>query len=405
MLSQFDHEKGAAAIMVAIALVVLMGFAALAIDGGLGFDDRRGTQNAADNAALAAAWEACNPRTSPADPEGSALAVAAQNGYDDTDPATTVTVSEVDTDTYEVVIDTENDTTFAAPGVGADTLSVESRAVATCEQELFLGGYAIFAGAESCSSGGSVELDLAGSTKTINGGVFSNGDLKITGSDTTINGSVEYRAGFNSNSGVTAEKYFGSAKDYPLDLSIDDFRSGGSYRSDPNFVDAAGLSIDNNWMRTQGYATGSNSSITITKSGIYYTSNSGNKAVDLKQVSAAPGVKVTFVAEGEIKMTGSSDIGGYAPIQSGGYTPVLFFSNAGSPPACNTNAIQFSGSDISWTGLMFAPRGEVQMSSSSNVSFDGSIIAHTVSVSGSNFALTWQDDPGGEPRFTVELTE
>ena len=49
-------EQGAVAITVAICMVVLMGFAALAMDGGLGFDDRRGTQNAADNAALAAAW-------------------------------------------------------------------------------------------------------------------------------------------------------------------------------------------------------------------------------------------------------------------------------------------------------------------------------------------------------------
>jgi Flp pilus assembly protein TadG len=53
-----ESERGAAAFLVAISLVVLVGFAALAIDGGLGFDDRRGTQNAADSAALAAAWEA-----------------------------------------------------------------------------------------------------------------------------------------------------------------------------------------------------------------------------------------------------------------------------------------------------------------------------------------------------------
>ena len=87
-------ERGGAAILVAISLFVLVGFAALAIDGGLGFDQRRGTQNAADNAALAAAWEACNPRDAAApDPVGSALAVAAENGYDDNDPEVVVTVN------------------------------------------------------------------------------------------------------------------------------------------------------------------------------------------------------------------------------------------------------------------------------------------------------------------------
>jgi hypothetical protein len=120
-------------------------------------------------------------------------------------------------------------------------------------------------------------------------------------------------------------------------------------------------------------------------------------------VSTAPGVTVTFVSEGQIEVIGEADLTGYAPVSSGGYSPLLFLSNAGSPPACNVNAIQFSGSDISWTGLMYAPNGEIQMSSSSNVSLFGSIIAYTVDVSGSNFSISWQDDTSGAPRFTVEL--
>ena len=103
-----------------------------------------------------------------------------------------------------------------------------SQGVATCEQEPFLGGYAIFAGAETCATGGAVELDLSGSTKTVNGGIFSNGDLKITGSDANVTGSIEYRGNLNTNESdvaANAEKYFGSAKEYPLDLEIDEFRA------------------------------------------------------------------------------------------------------------------------------------------------------------------------------------
>ena len=105
-----------------------------------------------------------------------------------------------------------------------------SQGVATCEQEPFLGGYAIFAGAEACATGGAVELDLSGSTKTVNGGIFSNGDLKITGSDAAVTGSIEYRGNLNTNEAdvaANAEKYFGSPKDYPLDLDIAEFRPGG----------------------------------------------------------------------------------------------------------------------------------------------------------------------------------
>ena len=100
---------------------------------------------------------------------------------------------------------------------------------------------------------------------------------------------------------------------------------------------------------------------------------------------------------------GDADLTGYAPVAQSGYSPLLFFSNAGAPPACNVNAIQFSGSGITWEGLMYAPRGEVKMSSSSNVAVLGSIIAYTVEVSGSDFSINWVDDTSGVPRFIVEL--
>lgn len=394
--------------MVAISLVVLVGFAALAIDGGLGFDQRRGTQNAADNAALAAAWEECNPRVAGApDPVGSALAVAAQNGYDDNDPEVVVTVNPLGSAEYEVIIQQVNDTTFAAPGVGAETLTVVSQGVATCEQEPFLGGYAIFAGADSCPSGGAIELDLTGSTKVINGGIFSNGDLKINGPNTTVNGAVEFRGNYQSNAGVTAEQFFGSPKAYPLTLDISEFRPGGPRQlADPShyFNSPPSIGIDNNWMTSNGHATGDNANIVITHSGIYYSPKTGNNAIVLKGVSTAPGVTVTFVSEGQIAIIGDGDITGYAPVSAGAYSPLVLFSNADVPPSCSTNAIQFSGSSLIWTGLIYAPNGEVQMSASStDATVNGSIIGYSVNISGSDFQINWVDDTSGAPRFKVEL--
>ena len=40
------NERGAAAIIAAITLLALLGFTALAIDAGVGYNDRRGTQSA-----------------------------------------------------------------------------------------------------------------------------------------------------------------------------------------------------------------------------------------------------------------------------------------------------------------------------------------------------------------------
>jgi len=408
MRARIRDESGAAAFMVAISLLVLVGFAALAIDGGLGFDQRRGTQNGADNAALAAAWEACNPRDASApDPVGSALAVAAQNGYDNNDPEVVVTVNPHGTAEYEVIIQQVNDTTFAAPGVGADTLTVVSQAVAACEQEDFLGGYAIFAGADSCPSGGAIELDLTGATKTITGGIFSNGDLKINGPNTTVVGTVEYRGNFQSNAGVTAEQFFGSPKVYPLELDITEFRPNGPrHLAEPSyyFNSPPSIGIDNNWMTSNGHATGNTANIVITDPGIYYSPKLGNKSINLKGVSTAPGVNVTFVAEGQIEIIGDGDITGYASLTPGGYSPLVLFSNAETPPSCSTNAIQFSGNSLTWTGLIYAPNGEVQMSASStDATVNGSIIGYSVNISGSDFTINWVDDPTGAPRFKVEL--
>lgn len=52
-----DHERGATAVMVAILLVALLGFAALVVDVGNGFWEKRMLQNGADAAALAAAQD------------------------------------------------------------------------------------------------------------------------------------------------------------------------------------------------------------------------------------------------------------------------------------------------------------------------------------------------------------
>ncbi|MGB9641068.1 MAG: pilus assembly protein TadG-related protein, partial [Anaerolineales bacterium] len=57
------QEKGQAIVLIALAMVVLLGFTALAIDGGMLYSDRRHAQNAADAAALAGALQKANNQT------------------------------------------------------------------------------------------------------------------------------------------------------------------------------------------------------------------------------------------------------------------------------------------------------------------------------------------------------
>jgi len=400
------NETGAALIMVAASLLVLVAFLALAIDAGLGYDDRRGSQNAADNAALAAAWEDCNPTNSPKDPTGEALQKAAAHGYDDAEPNIEVAPNPLGGGQWEVSVSVDKQGVFgpATPFAG-DALSVESGAVALCEETEFLGGKALFAGALECNP--VIELNLSGSSINIDGGIFSNGSLQINGSGGTLSGPLEY--GDPNNSNVGTQYPDALPVDYPLDVTIFDYEPGGSKAVGAYFPHNG--TINNSWMISGGHADdlGGNA-IEITESGIYYTSG----RIDLHNVTAAPGVSVTFVANGQIDMNGAnlSNLNGYSPVLDGGSVGLLMFSDFGAasshenPPSGNCSgqaAIEIRSATFSPVGgVIFAPHGSVDFSNST-VDLNGSIISYVVKTSGSSLDVAFTDDPGFVPEYVVEL--
>src|SRR5918999_2617999 len=89
-------ERGITFILFALAIVVLLGMVAVGIDGGRLYDERRQAQNAADHAALAAAFAACtststDPAVLLATAVAAGLASADENGYDANGPDTDLT--------------------------------------------------------------------------------------------------------------------------------------------------------------------------------------------------------------------------------------------------------------------------------------------------------------------------
>ena len=98
------RRRGAVAVLVAVLLTVILGFLAIAVEGGLLRDNRRKVQGAADAAALAAATELfvhypaieasdfsnCDPGGAGA---AAALASAAANGFPDGEGTSTVVVN------------------------------------------------------------------------------------------------------------------------------------------------------------------------------------------------------------------------------------------------------------------------------------------------------------------------
>lgn len=118
-------ERGQSIILVALALIVLLGLVALSLDGGYAYANRRVAQNAADAAALAGARELCMGNEEDA-ARAQAIAYAAANN---------VTLEESD-----IVINGKNITvtgrmpydTFVAGVLGRDEIGIAASASAGC---------------------------------------------------------------------------------------------------------------------------------------------------------------------------------------------------------------------------------------------------------------------------------
>jgi len=175
-----SSEKGQALIIITFAAVVLMGFAALAIDGARVFEDKRHAQNAADTAALGAALAYSREQNLVT----AAQTRATENGYDNngTTNIVTITITDIDGSVCpanlqgkEIQVDIESTigTTFARV-LGRNTMTTLSTAVAracgTYSGPPF-GGNAIVSlkpTGTAIGGNGNVNIDITG------GGFFSN---------------------------------------------------------------------------------------------------------------------------------------------------------------------------------------------------------------------------------------
>jgi Flp pilus assembly protein TadG len=173
-------ESGQAIVLLAISIVVLLGFTALAIDGGMVFADRRAAQNAADAAALAGALQKSNGR-SDADVLLAAENSLHSNGFD---PANMILSQSTVTDfsgAYHLItveLTSTTDTSFAHlfnAGQIENHVLAEAR-VRTSSPAM--PGTAIVAMGNCRTDGGSLISIMGGGNSggvlTYNGGIFLN---------------------------------------------------------------------------------------------------------------------------------------------------------------------------------------------------------------------------------------
>ena len=368
-----------------------MGLAAIAIDGSNLYRERGDVQNAADLAVLAAAYDDC---AGGSDPVAAGSAQAAANGYTHNGSDVVVTIAK-DGANWGATIDTTIDGFFSKI-LGASTLSTGASALALCTTPA-VNGFALFAGGVC----GKQTLKWSGSSNTVTGGMHSNDQTKVSGSNNTVNGNTTTVNGISasgSSNTFNPPAITTKAKPWPVMFDVNDFlpMSQGGNGSVEATVGSAYYhfwdgKIDGGVLISEGWLTG-----TTLKDGVYVATEdivlSGSILTGTVTLVTAP----TEEDKGIIKLSGSDQQ--LDPFYQG----LLAFSDAwkGGPgypwnpeppdhPKCfETDGIHLSGSNQEWNGIMFAPRSGVVLSGSTNVSVNGSIVAYTITMSGSSQAIT-----------------
>lgn len=148
-----EDQRGAYAVLFGIMSVVVILFAGLAIDVSLVFNERRAAQNAADHAALSAAFADCTG----GDAQAAADSSVARNGF----VASNLSLVDLGGSEYEATVQTVTEASFARV-VGIDTFNISTDARAEC---LTGGGqaYAMFARGDTCPAAGKEQIEMPGS--------------------------------------------------------------------------------------------------------------------------------------------------------------------------------------------------------------------------------------------------
>jgi hypothetical protein len=416
MITQQRNEKGQAIVILALAIVVLLGFTAIAIDGGMAYSDRRHAQNAADASSLAGAamaalslennhvtygaWDCDNFKLISAGQSAETAAInrAANNTYTiDTDFSDHNGVDVmceqgvfngawvdkyIEITTY---ISKTTDTHFAQ-FVFSGLLQNKVQAVTRVRPRvpLAFGNAVVSLNSADCSGNsngvifsGSMDLHIKG------GGVFSNGCLYGNGNNFKVDTNEwgVYYAGQamgtlgNINYGEGPQK---AAFSLP----------SSSFQIDP--PDCSSLPV-----RTQGnhdteLFPGKYSSISMSNGdlklhpGLYCLTGSPNAFKITGGNLIAHSVTI-YVTSGSVEVSGNGNISmsapPYHPDPSPAIPNVLFFLAPG-----NTSVIKLNGdSKHAYLGTIYAPDADVNVNGSGDIgpTLHTQIIGKNVEISGS----------------------
>ena len=421
-----SSEKGQALIIITFAAVGLFAFAALAIDGGMVFSDRRHSQNAADTAVLASALARARAT---ANWEQPGLDRAEVNGYSNatgstvevhlcSDPnATCTNLPAGIEDQYVQARITSTVKLVFAPIIGRQEVTNHTEAIARAslpEETSWFDGKALVSTMEGCRSAGDPHdpFTVGGNGTTIinDSGIFVNSicdpaftDNGNTNSVTTdegvcVVGGVPGQDGLpgsvnginpppdgNCGSQVDPSRYQLPNPDCSQAGSITG--SSGNYEAWPGYFNTSG---------NQTFPDVSPSGILKLHKGIYCLHNgislNGNWEIttDLNENnihdSDSEGV-FFFIPDGDVTFNGGSSLEIYAISSLADDYPEQFLNYLIYIPPSNEADVTITGNNGSiFTGTILAPTSHITLNGSGNsFSLDTQIIGYDMTITGGGY--------------------
>lgn len=392
------NEKGQALILIALGIVVMVGFTALALDGGNAFADRRHAQNAADNAALSAALAKIrNDNWSQA-----AHNLAASNAYDNNGISNTVEVYSppvegiyacpaANCNEYiQVIIVSRVDTWFARI-VGMEQITNRVQAVSRAKPWTpYYDGHAVVSLSPGDGKNNTAEFNISGNTliSSVGSGFFVNSSdncafdkdgnsLTLSTPSITVVGTACDISGIPITGGAQQIPYPPS---YP---HLDDLCSR------PNAVQISGDFPKNN--------TPAN----LPSNTIYCISgdfqvNSSNTVLN--------GSGVTFVVEGGVTING-----GALNLSSPSNLPLFYLPYAANKVNNNKYNVTINGDvNMKLKGMFLAPAATpCKINGTGNTDpLQGQLICYTVDLGGtSDTWVVYNDNDNMDEPPQIELTQ
>lgn len=299
----FQREGGQSIILVALAITLLCGVAAIVVDVGMVSVSEGNLQNAADAAALAAARDLPSASTA----KTTAVKYAGLNGVDAA--GTTVTTPyKGNANRVEVVCTKTVDYTFARV-IGLKSTVVTARAVAEKSGGGGCFGYAVFSG------GNSLLLGMYSSALNITGSVHSNYSLMITGSSQTITGNAEAVTSLSCY--VSSITIGGVAQGASIDIQGSTINVPNRLTKAASFISMPDFSAE---VKTEATASGNASTGNKTFYGTNFNVDSSFYVDGNVQVAAS-----TFAGQGTICATKDINMSG-SMLKANSGTAVCFYS-------------------------------------------------------------------------------